>query len=185
MIDIFINGRIRGLMVQAPELVPAPRRTRTSTQCRRPAMDLSLSHFSIRTHDLAACERFYCEALGLVVGPRPPFSFPGLWLYVGDTTAYANAAVHLIGIDDEAPEGLTQYLGDRDQAPPHGTGAVDHLAFFASDLAATLARLRARGVPCRERTVPSLGLHQVFVNDPNGVVIELNFPADEKAAPAA
>jgi hypothetical protein len=27
-----------------------------------------------------------------------------------------------------------------------------------------------------------LGLHQVFVDDPNGVVVELNFPASERAA---
>ena len=30
-----------------------------------------------------------------------------------------------------------------------------------------------------ERTVPVLGLHQVFIKDPNGVTIELNFPASE------
>ena len=44
-----------------------------------------------------------------------------------------------------------------------------------------LARLRQHDVPFRERTVPVLDLHQVFVNDPNGVVIELNFPAAEHA----
>ena len=35
-------------------------------------MALSLNHYSIRTTDLQACERFYCGLLGLVVGPRPP-----------------------------------------------------------------------------------------------------------------
>jgi len=29
--------------------------------------------------------------------------------------------------------------------------------------------------------VPSLGLHQVFVEDPSGVTIELNYPAQETA----
>jgi len=145
-------------------------------------MALSLNHYSIRTTDLQACERFYCGLLGLVAGPRPPFPFPGLWLYTGDTGVWANAAVHIIGIDRNDPAGLKQYLGDRDEAGLHGTGAVDHVAFFATGLAETLQRLRSQGIELRERTVPLLNLHQVFVDDPNGVVVELNFPAAEKAA---
>ena len=144
-------------------------------------MTLQLNHFSIRTLDLPACQHFYCDVLGLVVGPRPPFPFPGLWLYAGDTAVYANAAVHIIGIDRNDPVGLQQYLGDRAEASLQGTGAVDHLAFFTTGLAAALASMRQHGVPFRERTVPVLDLHQVFVDDPNGVVIELNFPAAEHA----
>ena len=145
-------------------------------------MALSLNHYSIRTTDLQACERFYCGLLGLVAGPRPPFPFPGLWLYTGDTGLWANAAVHIIGIDRNDPAGLKQYLGDRAESGLHGSGAVDHVAFFATGLADTLARLQAQGIAPRERTVPLLNLHQVFVDDPNGVVVELNFPAAEKAA---
>jgi catechol 2,3-dioxygenase-like lactoylglutathione lyase family enzyme len=148
-------------------------------------MALSLNHYSIRTAELAACESFYCAALGLKVGPRPPFPFPGLWLYAGDTAVWANAVVHIIGIDRNDPEGLKQYLGERAESSLHGTGAIDHVAFFATGLSDTLARLAALGMPCRERTVPVLNLHQVFVDDPNGVVVELNFPAEEKAALAA
>ena len=148
-------------------------------------MALSLNHYSIRTTDLAACEQFYCGLLGLTVGPRPPFPFPGLWLYQGDTAVWANAAVHIIGIDLNDREGLKQYLGDRDVASLQGTGSIDHVAFFATGLSETLARLHAQGIAARERTVPLLGLHQVFVDDPNGVVVELNFPAAEQAARAA
>ena len=144
-------------------------------------MTLQLNHFSIRTLDLPACQRFYCDVLGLAVGPRPPFPFPGLWLYAGDTALYSNAVVHIIGIDRSDPAGLKQYLGERSEASLHGTGAVDHLAFFSTGLAPTLARLREHGVPFRKRTVPLLELHQVFVEDPSGVVIELNFPAAEHA----
>lgn len=146
-------------------------------------MAMSLNHFSIRTLDLPGCERFYCGALGLVAGPRPPFPFPGLWLYAGDTANYANAVVHIIGVDRDDPQGLRQYLGDRDAASLQGSGAVDHVAFFSTGLASTRARLHERGLACRERSVPLLGLHQVFVDDPNGVVVELNFPAEE-AVPA-
>ncbi|WP_341892032.1 VOC family protein [Variovorax sp. YR752] len=148
-------------------------------------MGISLNHFSIRTADLDACERFYCGLLGLKKGPRPPFPFPGLWLYAGDTGEYANAAVHIIGIDRNDPEGLKRYLGDRDESSLAGSGAVDHVAFFVTGLADTLKKLAEAGIEGRERTVPLLGLHQVFVDDPNGIVVELNFPAHEKAALAA
>jgi catechol 2,3-dioxygenase-like lactoylglutathione lyase family enzyme len=145
-------------------------------------MGISLNHFSIRTVDLDACERFYCGLLGLKKGPRPPFPFPGLWLYAGETDKYDNAAVHIIGIDRNDPEGLKKYLGDRDETSLAGSGAVDHVAFFATGLKETLERLKAHGIEGRERTVPVLGLHQVFIDDPNGIVVELNFPAAEKAA---
>lgn len=145
-------------------------------------MAISLNHFSIRTVDLDACERFYCGLLGLTKGPRPPFPFPGLWLYAGDTGDYANAVVHIIGIDRNDPEGLKKYLGDREETSLSGSGAVDHVAFFVTGLAGTLKKLGDAGIEGRERTVPLLGLHQVFVDDPNGIVVELNFPAAEKAA---
>lgn len=143
-------------------------------------MAYSLNHLSIRTTDLDATRVFYETVLGLTVGPRPPFPFPGLWLYNGDHASPANAMVHVIGIDKNDPEGLKQYLGDRDISSLHGTGAVDHIALTATGLAAMLAHLKRLGVPCRERSVPVLGLHQLFLDDPCGLVIELNYPASEK-----
>lgn len=148
-------------------------------------MALTLNHYSIRSTDLDACQRFYEDVLGLKVGPRPAFAFPGLWLYEGDTSVWANSVVHIIGIDRNDPEGLKAYLGDRDEASLRGTGAIDHIAFFATGLAEMRARLERLGVARRERTVPNLGLHQVFIDDPSGVVIELNYPAAEHAASPA
>lgn len=145
-------------------------------------MTLTLNHFSVRTLDLEATRDFYQRVLGLTVGPRPAFPFPGAWMYRGDHGDIANAVVHLIGMDPEDPDGLKAYLGDRDVASLQGSGAVDHVAFFASGLAAMLAHLREQGVSVRERTVPNIGLHQLFLEDPNGVVVELNYPAAEKAA---
>lgn len=145
-------------------------------------MSLSLNHFSVRTLDLDATRRFYEVVLGLTVGPRPPFPFPGLWMYRGDHGDYANAAVHIIGMDPDDPQGLKKYLGDRDPSSLQGTGAVDHVAFFATGLAGMLEHLQALQIEIRQRTVPSIGLHQLFLDDPNGVVIELNYPAAEAAA---
>lgn len=144
-------------------------------------MAYALNHFSIRTTDIDATRRFYETVLGLTVGPRPPFPFPGLWMYNGDHASTANAIVHVIGIDKNDPEGLRQYLGDRTESSLHGSGALDHIALMATGLPQMLAHLKQLGVPCRERSVPVLGLHQLFLDDPSGLVIELNYPASEKA----
>jgi len=144
-------------------------------------MTLSLNHFSLRTLDLEATRTFYEKVLGLTVGPRPNFAFPGYCMYRGDHGDIANAVVHLIGMDRNDPEGLKQYLGDRDTSSLHGSGAVDHVAFFATGLAGMRKHLGSLGIAARERTVPNIGLHQVFLDDPNGVVIELNYPAAETA----
>lgn len=131
----------------------------------------TLDHYSIRTTDLGATKRFYTEVMGFEDGPRPPFNFPGAWLY-----QHGKALVHVVGIDPNDLEGLRAYLGDNATEPASGGGAIDHLAFVATDLAAVRARFEQRGVAFRERMVPSLNLHQLFVEDPNGVTIELNFP---------
>jgi catechol 2,3-dioxygenase-like lactoylglutathione lyase family enzyme len=136
-----------------------------------------LAHFSVRTPDLDASKRFYAEVLGFHEGFRPPFNFPGVWLYRGDDEADFGV-VHLIGIDPNDPDGLKDYLGDKGE-DLRGSGAVDHLAFLAADLLDMHVRLGRAGLAYRERTVPSLGLHQVFFEDPSGVTIELNFPAAE------
>ena len=117
--------------------------------------------YTIRTGDLDATRRFYTDVLGLSVGPRPAFTFPGLWLYGG-----RDAVVHVVGVES------TGAPGPEDNA----TGRLDHVAFMASDIEAMRERFRASGVTFQERVVPTLNLEQLFVRDPNGIKIELNFP---------
>lgn len=138
-----------------------------------------LDHYSIRTLDIEASRRFYTEVMGFQEGFRPPFNFPGLWLYNGTSYPQSCGVVHIIGIDPNDPQGLREYLGDRDLDTLKGTGTVDHMAFNATELPAMRERLGRHGIAYRERTVPSLGLHQVFFEDPSSVTIELNFPAAE------
>ncbi|MDS0856114.1 VOC family protein [Burkholderia pseudomultivorans] len=138
-----------------------------------------LAHYSIRTLDLERSCRFYERVLGFRRGYRPPFDFPGAWLYKGDDEA-DYGTVHVIGVDPANPDGLTSYLGDKD-LPATGTGTVDHIAFLATGVEAMWQTLRTENIAWRDRTVPSLGLHQVFIEDPSGVTIELNFPAAEVA----
>ena len=143
-----------------------------------------LDHYSVRTLDIEASRRFYTEVMGFQEGFRPPFKFPGLWLYNGAPHPESFGVVHIIGIDPKDPEGLREYLGDRDPDTLKGTGTVDHMAFNATDLAAMRERLKRHDIAYRERTVPSLGLHQMFFEDPSSVTIELNFPAAEAQSAA-
>jgi catechol 2,3-dioxygenase-like lactoylglutathione lyase family enzyme len=127
----------------------------------------NLNHFLVLARDLEATRDFYVEVLGLRVGERPPFRFPGYWLYLGD-----QAVVHLAARDsyDNASH------AEREDG---GTGSLDHVAFEASGRAEMAARLEERGLPFRQREVPGFGLHQIFVKDPDGVTIELNFRASD------
>ena len=144
-----------------------------------------VDHYSIRTLDLELSRRFYTEVIGLNEGPRPPFDFPGYWLYSGAPPAdLQNGArnyglVHLMGFDKDNPGSLNAYVGNRKESADGGTGALDHVAFAAAGREAMLERCKRHQVEYFERAVPILGLHQVFIKDPDGVTIELNYPASE------
>jgi len=45
-----------------------------------------------------------------------------------------------------------------------------------------MARLEAKGVRYRERKVPDLDLFQLFIEDPNGITVELNYFAEDELA---
>jgi catechol 2,3-dioxygenase-like lactoylglutathione lyase family enzyme len=121
----------------------------------------TLDHVNIRTGRLTELRRFYSEALGMKDGPRPPFSFGGAWLYVGE-----QAAVHLVEIG---------------KSPEERTPRIEHFAFRASDLADFLARLRKLGIGYGISLVPGSGNRQVNVFDPDGNHIEIQFDASEDA----
>jgi hypothetical protein len=59
------------------------------------------------------------------------------------------------------------------------TGALDHIALSVTGRESMVERCKHSNVDYFERSVPTLGLHQMFLKDPNGVIIELNFPVTE------
>ena len=121
-----------------------------------------LEHLLVLTDDIDGTRDFWCGALGLVAGERPPLPFSGHWLYLGDT-----AAVH---VADRAEYEAT--LGRMGLAP--ATGPVDHVAFAAGDYDALVARLAAAGIEAVPNEIPGAGIRQLFLDDPNGLRIELN-----------
>ena len=143
-----------------------------------------LDHYSVRTTDVQRAVRFYEDVLGFRAGQRPPFAFPGAWLYgaapSGETVG--TALVHLVGVDPHDASGLNDYLGDKPLSAQGDTGAVDHVAFVATNIADAYRRLARHGIAFRERKVPNMELHQLFVEDPDGVTIELNYSQPDDLA---
>jgi len=134
-----------------------------------------LQHFLIQTADLEKTKDWYVEVLGMRVGPHPDFKFPVYWLYLGDADV-----LHLTAGGESVSENRMKYLGQQSTATS-GSGVVDHVAFRATGLIDMIAHLERKGVAFRERRVDSQALYQLFVIDPNGVKVELNFEAWEAA----
>jgi len=65
------------------------------------------------------------------------------------------------------------------------SGVIDHMAFSATGLAASLGQLRSHGIDYDCRRLPGDGIWQVFFLDPNGARVELDFAADEAMAMSA
>ena len=118
-----------------------------------------MNHFTVLTDDLERTRAFYVGLLGLREGPRPPLGFPGAWLYVGD-----RPVLHVI-----AGRAL----------PEERRGVLDHMAFSASDLAGLTTRLEAAGIAYDLRRQPDSNVWQLFLSDPNGARVELDFAATE------
>lgn len=129
----------------------------------------ALNHFTINCVDLEATQAFWRDALGIEAGDRPPLGFPGAWLYTD-----GRPTIHLVGPRDS----------DAGKPPrvAQPTGLFDHIAFFATGLAETRAQLQSKGIAFREQIVPRDGQTQIFLHDPNGIGVELNFPPSERGA---
>lgn len=114
-----------------------------------------LDHYNITTDDLERSVKFYEDVLGLRKGKRPNVKIPGAWLYCGE-----KAVVHLVSVD----------RNDR-----NGMGTLDHVAFRATDFEGTRANLQERGIKFSEMSLLDFKVQQIFVHDPDGVKVELNF----------
>lgn len=126
---------------------------------------IDIHHVALKTQDLDASLRFYVELLGMRIVDRPDFDFPGAWLQMGNTMFHLMA-----GYAAEGPNG-ERY---------NGSGSVDHLALNANDFDSMRAVCEAKGISYRDNDLKDFGIWQLFVDDPDGVVVEMNFrKADE------
>jgi catechol 2,3-dioxygenase-like lactoylglutathione lyase family enzyme len=136
---------------------------------------IGLEHVLVLSDDIDATRDFYTDIVGLRAGDRPPLVFPGYWLYAGhdgaaclhiaDRVAYRTHAAGLgLGAGPGAGTG-----GHSDPTP----AGVDHIAFDADDYDELQRRVARGGLRAVRNTVPG-GPRQLFVTDPNDVLVEIN-----------
>ena len=113
-----------------------------------------LNHFTILTDDVPRTVQFYGDLLGLTDGPRP-------WLYAG-----GQPVLHVVG------------GRPRDELR---AGVIDHMAFSATGLKATLAALESRRVEYACRQQKGTGIWQVFLHYPNRAKVEFYFSPEDPA----
>ncbi|MDP2436355.1 MAG: VOC family protein [archaeon] len=132
-----------------------------------PPFQLRINHVSIIVKDADASLRFYRDLLGASPVNRPPFPFPGHWLWLG------NLQLHLI---QARPEDLV--AASSAHVSRRTVSDVNHMAIQVADFEAAERYLQEAGVPVRSNfvpaTVPGLPLlRQMFFPDPDGHYIEL------------
>ncbi len=112
----------------------------------------TFDHVNFHVAGEPAILKFFADVLGWKPGHRPPFPFPGTWLYQGQ-----DALVHLV-----AAEGDTQEL------------VFSHIAFRTTkDAAEVLAKVRESGMPHQVQQHPERAAAQIFVQLPGAIVLEL------------
>ena len=116
-----------------------------------------IHHFAITAPSAVLDEvvQYYANALDLLPGERPDFGIPGYWLYAG-----AEPILHLIA-DDNRGAGATGYF--------------DHVALRCEGLEDTKTRLDKSGIDYGQVRIEDLNQTQLFLRDPAGTTIELNF----------
>jgi catechol 2,3-dioxygenase-like lactoylglutathione lyase family enzyme len=125
----------------------------------------SLDHVNIITPDLEGTARFYAELLDLEPrdGPPPLTHDTARWMY----DAAGRAVLHLNSVDCRRSYDREVHVGP--------TGSVHHVALRCSGFEELRARLVRRGLEHKINNVTAVGLKQIFVLDPNQVLLELNF----------
>ena len=133
-----------------------------------------IEHFLIAADDIDATRDWYARVLGMKPGAHPDFGFAVHWMYIGDTDI-----VHIGPSAKQANEIQKKYLGRTSQDSGTGTGAIDHIAFRATGLRGMLEHLEKEKIAFTQRRANGQALFQLFMYDPNGIKVELNYAAQE------
>ena len=125
---------------------------------------VGLEHVNIVAADIGATCAFYEGLLGLEARPIPVMpDYPGRWIYDRNDQAIIHVQVH----DPERHGPLGEARAT--------TGAIDHVALACEDFEGMKARCEQMGLDYSINEIPRSTFKQIFVPDPDNVLLELNF----------
>jgi catechol 2,3-dioxygenase-like lactoylglutathione lyase family enzyme len=134
-------------------------------------IDMSITgfdHVNIRTMNVPATLGFFRDVLQMKIRPFPGRTDTETAGWVLDdkdaVVIHVNHGAEVYPTDAQSP-----------WSPVEGSGAVHHVALNSSEYEATRERLVALDLDFTENAVPHINLRQLFVREPNGILIELNF----------
>ena len=117
----------------------------------------TIDHVNVETDDVDRSAKFYREVIGLKEGPRPDFDRPGFWMYAGD-----KPVVHII----KTAQNNKMLTGSKD-------ASISHFALQIKNLKNARDHLDSLGIKYNILQVPGTEIGQLFLEDPEGVLIEL------------
>ena len=130
----------------------------------------AIDHVNIRTPDVPATSRFFAEVLAMTVIDTPGIPDRTRAAWVCD--AEGRAVIHLGTADVTYPWEESAVVA----AP--GSGRIHHVALRCAGHDAVRQRLVDKGIAYRANEISEIGLRQLFVAEPNGIMLELNFFGD-------
>jgi catechol 2,3-dioxygenase-like lactoylglutathione lyase family enzyme len=138
---------------------------------------LRLDHVNFITHHPEATVQFYCDVIGLVLGsPLLIDTSKSLYFYIPGQEV---AVLHIGNAKSDKHQPKFERLAelDSDHQGHFSTGALDHfcLAVDFNDYDAFIAKLTHKKLPDKTYCHEDMALKQIWLLDPNGVRVELNF----------
>jgi catechol 2,3-dioxygenase-like lactoylglutathione lyase family enzyme len=122
-----------------------------------------INHINIEVtaEQLPKARAFYEEVLGLKIGFRAKSKRDGAWLYAGDAPV-----IHLSVTEDSMNEADKIHF--------------NHLAFACKGLAEFMIDFTKKNIPytLEQRSLADKEMTQIFLHDPVGIKIELNFAGE-------
>lgn len=128
----------------------------------------ALDHINIRTGDVAATVAFFEDILDMKATPPPGLDSIEWAAWLLDDAG--RAVIHVAPVSAPYPSD-----GDFPFREAEHSGPIHHVALRCQHPDSVRERLTRAGLRFCENRLDSINLNQIFVQETNGILLELNF----------